>query len=124
MTDDQIRKELNSFLLHLKDPDVIGDFSRLREIVTNEIAELKKQAKIKDSLAKGVMTLAEVYEQLEDAKVENQRLRDRMIEAKQVVEKAHGKPNKDACCETCYILEQLDKWIEALDPQGEEPCGE
>ncbi len=35
---------------------------------TATIADLKKQAEIKDSLAEGVMTLAEVYEQLEDAK--------------------------------------------------------
>lgn len=40
------------------------------------IAELEKQAKIKDSLAKGVMALAKIHEQLEEAKAENQRLRD------------------------------------------------
>jgi len=42
-------------------------------------------------------------------------LKAEMVEARDTVRKAHGPPDKDACCETCYILEKLDKWIQGID---------
>lgn len=54
------------------------DYRRFLATITardKTIEQLKKDAELKDSLAEGVMTLAEVHEQLEDAKATVGRLR-------------------------------------------------